>query len=1403
MINILKFLLLVATIFNGYNPGLGNNKSTIHFDHISLADGLSHSTINAICQDSIGFIWLATDDGLQRYDGTSLKTYKNTTDTNSLSNNQVMELYLDSEGRLWVGTMNGLNLYNQYSDNFTRIYLSNETPASNVIRSINEGGDKKIYVGTHFGLFVIENQFNKSHNLIDDFETESFASTTGKVTAINERHALSIIRDNQNNILVATLGPELNVINTSENSIKLVNYQSFLNNKYQGALTNPMRKVLFEDSDKNIWIGTESMGVIKWNRKNNSFSHILLPKEGSGIGNIPIHCFYQKNKNELWMGTDGAGIFIYNVDEGSFSNIRHDPGNQKSLSNNVVYDIFSDKSGIIWIGTFHSGVNKYTPSIAKFGRVIYDQSDEEGLSYPIVSSIFKDNADNLWVGTDGGGLNLKKPNGSGFIHYRHKYNDLKTLSSNTIISICQDSAENMWFGTWGGGVNRMNIDGTFTRFIVDNEKTGTITNNNIWDLYCDNKGRVWLATFGSGINVYIPALNKFYSYIPYIDSINNVQAKTVNCLFADADNVLWVGTTVGIIKVNLNQYKENPDKINYKVFSRKGIKLNDKRVNAIHQDKRGYYWFGTNSDGLQCYDPNSKSVKSYTISDGMPSNTIRSILEANDGTLWVSMSTNLIKFNPLTEEISVYEAGDGLQSAEFTNAHFKDANGKLFFGGTKGYNAFFPDDISPNKNLANVVITGIRIYNKPVRSNQQFNNRILLKNDITVTNNITLKHDEGFITFTFAALEFTNPSKNQYAYKLEGLEENWNYVMNRNEAVYTGLSPGSYLFKVKASNNDDIWTEGCAEMEVTVLPPWWKTWWALLAYIVLLLILLFALIKFILYQERKEHRIEVERLNAEKFKELTEMKLMFYTNVSHEFKTPLTLIIAPLKKLMQQELDGSAQKQVNTIYKNSKRLLRLINQFIDIRKLDKGELKIEPHYGDLVKYINEICFSFKEYAEENHIKLTFKSLFSRLNLTFDKDKIEKILFNLLSNSFKFTPPNGHIEVVVKPTGNNSPMKYNKRWENYEMVDIIVKDNGDGIPDEHLSQIFKRFYKLELESSDNYKYGSGIGLSLVKKLVEIHQGEITIKSKVNEGTVVKVTLPFKKDAVQPLDDDKEDKQEVEYVISANTIEQKSEVDERPSKTNTNFKTLLIVEDNFELRSFLKDHFVDKYNVLLAGDGKKGWEVCKNKHPDLIISDVMMPEMDGIQLCEQVKSDHETSHIPVVLLTAKTSEIHVLEGLNKGADDYISKPFSVDVLELKLNNILKNRQKLIEHFTQGVAIQPSKISITPADEEFINKALSLVENNMSNSEFSVEKLAFEVGMNRGSLSRKLQSLTTKTPVEFIRTIRLKRAAQYLEKSQLNISEICYKVGFNDPVYFRKIFKKEFSQTPSDFRKNQGKA
>ncbi len=1363
-------ILILHLFFPGKQASAQENRYV--FSHLNVNNGLSQNQITCVYRDSKGFVWFGTNAGLNRFDGSSIEDFTTGNPINgSIAANTINAISEDKKGNLLIGTSYGLsildgNTYEFKNLNYTSSVLNNcsDILYVNALTSDKEGNN---WIGTNSGCFCYNSQTGLIHHLLID--------STNCLSPLNG--IMSIVHDQNGNIWMSTKNGFIIKYNNSSKTL-----DKFKIPDHDESTRNSLTR-LFIDRDNDLWVGNLN-GLYLFDLNQEVWNSKFNDKFSQADGLIRVGAISQNEDGLIWVAADGGGAFIVDKKILSLTNLRHQPFDDQKLSSNGLSYVLCDQDGIVWLGTTKKGVNYYKKNINQFRIYRNLAGDPNSLSHNDVNAIIEDQHKNLWIGTDGGGLNYLDRTTQKISRIQSNPLSLNSLSSNIIVSLFRDHENKLWVGTYFGGLDMLDpVTGKFTIYKNKPEDSTSISDDRIYGIGEDSQNNLWVGTLGIGLNRLDRRTGKF-------DRINSHNSQICNdyitSIYRDKGKTLWISTTLGLSSI------EN----NAKSFTCLQNRPNDLKsiidnvVTNCFEDSRGFFWVGTNN-GLNVLNRSNNSFRHFTIADGLPSNSIHGIVEDKNRNLWISSKNGIAKLelkniqnmDQFDFSFTNYTISDGLQGKEFnTSSALCTSDGEIFFGGPDGLNAFYPDEIKEDDKPAKMIFRDFRIFNKSIPYGQKYDNRILLEKPIFNTKEIELKYGENSFTLEFIALNYFYPEKNSYSYKLEGFNNQWiNTDGKKNSATYTNLNNGTYTFRVKElkgkSNGEEI------SLKIIVLPPFWKSWMAYVIYAFLIFLMLILLRQLILVRERINMRIEHERLENQHLHEIDSLKIKFFTNISHEFRTPLTLIMAPVEKLLS-ELKGKQEvKYLKLIDQNARRLLQMVNQLLDFRKLEVQGFNYNPSFGDIIAFLKETVSSFANLSEQKHIQLVFRSKIKELNTFFDKDKLEKIMFNLLSNAFKFTPGNGKVSVTVETKTNNNDL-FNKDLVN-EII-IHVEDTGIGIAADKIEKIFTRFFQVD--SSGQVEKGTGIGLSLVAEFVKLHDGEIYVTSEVGKWSCFKIVLPVKNVDLPAESLLVSDNELVEHHFS---IEENYEIEPVSNKP-----ALLIADDNDDLRFYLKDNLFNKYQIHEASNGKEALKILANINIDLIISDIMMPEMDGIELCRRVKSDRTMCHIPLILLTAKSSEQQQLEGIEIGADDYVTKPFNFQILEAKISNIINLRKNARQVFRNKIQIEPHDITVTSLDEQFIRKALELVEKNMSVADYSVETMSRDLGMSRTLLYKKILALTGRPPLEFVRSLRLKRAALLLSKSQMNVSEIAFQVGFNDPKYFSKHFKIEFGVLPSKY-------
>ena len=1339
-----------------------NAQQQYSFLQVNNVDGLGSNRVTCIHKGSRGFIWIGTKSGLSRYDGSNVVNYKHdSTDSTSLPNNYIISIQEDVKRNLLIQTSTGYVVYDVHKERFIsdiNAYLGIK-PGVIYIETIYIDKNKKVWIKTSDQLYY--RKWNKETQVLEaKFPTKS----TENNSLIDFKHY------NNSYYYLFTDG----ILECYDDAFNLKFKDEYLFGKVEGGSLTPG---IFVDKENDVWFYGNDKGIFHFNSRSKEWKQYSVKTGDVRLSSDLIYEVIQDNNGLIWVATDHGGINIINKFSEEIIKLTHQSDYEKSIADNSIPDLYIDDDDIVWVATNKNGVSYYHESIHKFDHYRNLLTDKNSLPFSDVNCFLEDKKGNIWIGTNGGGLVYYDRKLNTYKSYKHNKDDDSSISSNVVMTLFIDHTDELWIGTYAGGVSR--FDGKrFKRYQYNTNSAHGLPYNNVWNIIEDDALNIWIGTNGGGIKLY-DRENDEFDKLPNKGKLT-LPTKNIADLHQLSNGNILIGTAYGayLYDTKEQRYKRIPGLVEELDFTYKS-------VNAVFEDTRGLYWIATN-EGLLVIDPQTSFVKRFNIKDGLPEHIMNSIVEDEFQTIWVSKSTGLsqiiVNKSSRDEEYSFhiyhFTEEDGLQANEFNpNAGYKTKDNELIFGGVNGFNLFKSKNIISNKSLPKVVLTGLQVYNQTILPDLEIRNLKILDESISSTKEIVLKHSMNVFSIDFAALNYFIPEKINYQYKLEGFNEDW-LVLNspQPKVTYTNLNAGDYVFKVKAANNDGVWNEEYTELKITVLPPFYATPLAYVIYGLLIILILIYYRYSTLRKERLKFSIEQERLMARKNHEMDEMKLRFLTNVSHEFRTPLTLILTPLQKLMEQEGSASNHKLLEVIDRNAKNLLNLVNQLLDFRKLELHGMRYNPSYADMVRFLKGISDNFEEAFGKKNIEFSFVHEVDKFMLSFDSDKLQKVMMNLLSNALKFTPPHGAVT-----------LKFGLDDE-LNMVHISIKDTGVGIKNEDIDKIFERFY----QSATNKKLGlsgSGIGLNLAKEMVQLHKGSINVESSEGEGATFTVSLPI----------EKLNEQAQENIEKAE--EELPEPDEEVAVKGK--PVVLLVEDNEDFRTFMKDTLLEKFTVHEAEDGQIGYEMVHKLMPDLIISDVMMPNKDGLELCQMLRSDIKTSHIPIILLTARTADEDKIKGLENGADDYITKPFNMELLLLRINSLLLKRSKMQKEFQKTVEINPSEVQITSMDEKLIIKAVELVEENIAESDFSVEDFSKKLGMSRVHLYKKLTSITGKSPVEFIRIIRLKRGAQLLEKSQMSIAEVAYAVGFNSPRYFSKYFKEEYGMLPTAYVKEKAKS
>jgi len=1328
-------------------------------------EGLSHDEVTAIVQDHDGFIWIGTRGGLNRYDGYEFKIFNQVPgDSNSLVNPSIESLFVDSKGNIWIGTKSGgVSKYNPKSGIFKNIVSNYKHPGSilpdNRILSFYEDSKGRIWMGTWAnGLVIYDEESNSSKQYLGNRLVNSIVGQVNGTVWVASNNGLfeynassdsfilnsslpanivcqELIVDEKRNVLWIAAQINFGLVKLDLNNNNWKSYKIGGSNSNQQNQVHVYQSIWLTEQGK-IWLGTWGTGYYSFNPENEKFERFLIYPENQATLNKDYDAvldIFQDRDDNIWLGTNGGGVCVL-TPKLEFSSVGYHPEPNKGLINTRIMSVVDDTNGNLWLGTIGSGLI-WSPDRENFYRVKYPGNMGES-GFFIIKYLYPDNSGGVWVGTNSGTFNISFENNEPkLVNIREKY-PLSQFPDNFQVVSMLDANNMFWLGTLDNGLILQDKERgyrTLKHFHVNNKESGILNCNRISYLLRDSKERIWIGTY-NGLHVYESSDSTINLAENSFKIEGDFSGNIITCIDEDLKGNIWIGTPNGLNR------------------------LTETRENSFRNDV-------------------------FTENHGLASNFIKAISHDLNGNIWVSTNIGISKYNAENNSFANYSETDGVKGKNFTEASvFRNQKGELFFGGTMGLTYFQPEKIMTLHAVNQPVFTGLKVLNQPVEVNQKFGPVIILNQSIFHTREITIPYRFNNFEIQFSALDFKSNGKNRYQYKLENYDESWNDIGTRRFLIFNNLRWGDYILKVKSANSQNVWNETAAEIKIKVLPPFWQTWYALVFYI-LLVVAIVSLIRWnAVKQERLASNLEMEKMQHAQDQKISEMKFQFFTNISHEFRTPLTLILAPLKEILnsenQKSLSDEVLNKIQIVQKNAIRLMRLVNQLLDFRKAETGNMKLYARISNLEEFVNEVCLPFYELAKINEIDFSVYLKLTTKNIWFDPEKMEIILNNLISNAFKFTKEKGKIEISL--------------FEEEDEILLTVADNGPGIPPTEINHIFDRFYRIE--KGDNMG-SSGIGLALVKRLVELHKGSISVFSQPNKNTEFVVSLQKGNKHLLP-----EEMIQTEDFIKS--IERNEPIFSGifPAKSKAKPKSeecILIVEDNQEVNDYLKHLLEPFYNVKVAFDGSEGYDLAIETIPDIIVSDVMMPKMDGFELCEKIKSNKKTSTIPVILLTAKSAGQFKLLGTQMGADEYISKPFDPNYLVEKIQNLLTSRKKLQKQFSKSVRLEPSDIEITDSEEQFISKTLAIIEKNLQNPDFSSDVLAAGLNMSSSSLYRKLKNITGFSTAEFIRSIRIKRAAQLLADKQLTITEIAYDVGFIDIKHFRAVFQKQFGCTPSEYR------
>ncbi|MHA8091521.1 hybrid sensor histidine kinase/response regulator transcription factor [Aquirufa regiilacus] len=1330
-------------------------QSIQRFERLSTASGLSQSTIFKIIQDRRGFLWFATADGLNRYDGHSFVIYRHDPgDANTLSGSDISSVVEDQDGNLWVAArssgLNKVDLKTGKITRFTRGPKGVDFSSLTMSSLLSVGKHRLLASVIGVGILV--------------FDTQNNTFLPGESEVINPlvKEVVRLYKHSNGSIWMGTRTGQL---------ISYVGNHSFIPFDFSAKsnASNFRVRSLFEASNGDLLVGTEGNGLFRFNPQNQQFKRVFYQaKDPLSRQNI-VSSLVRDAKGNLWIGTDNG---IYALQRENFSQPKHIPSNPDpdlGISSFSVMSMFTDSNRNTWIGTWEAGLNISFFQKSRFSVLRYKPNTFQGLLSNKVTSLSAGDDRGVWVGSN-----------VGLSFFNHKLGKVEHMINQAVVNkfnvttgfdvnLLQAMPDgSVWVSAWGKGLFHFNPPNDLQPFPFRNNEAGMK-----WTSLFLDQNRLLLGAQAKGLFAFDLATKSFYN--PYGDfSSQELKNKNINSILKSSQGQIWVGTTMHGVYI----YDPNSRKIQHLVRTNSANSLKYNHITCIKEDRQHRIWVLTNGGGLHLYLGEGKGFRVFTVADGLGSNTLRGMEEDKKGDLWFTTNGGISKMDAKSLAFVNYDEADGLQGKEFIiTAHAKNKQGWMFFGGVNGLNYLKSDSLRMRLDVPHVYLTGLKIFNKSVQVGEE---NSPLTADLPDLKTLVLQPDQSVFSLDYVALEYQRPKNNRYAYFLEGFDKEWNFVGTQRTATYTNLSPGSYIFKVKATNSDGVWGENPVELRIEVLPPWYRTWWAYLLYFLALVAVVYGFMREIQIREAFKTDIRLKEIEKERIRELEQIKTSFFTNISHELRTPLTLIISPIEKyfLKNASIPKEQLGRLQSIHQNAQKLLRLINQLLDLSKIEAGKQHPVIAKHDMISQLVHILQGFESYAQQKQIKLKYEFPVDSLWVYYDSDIIEKCLSNLLSNAFKHTPEDGKIGVEL-----DLEQVFIGTEPHVRQVTLRVLDTGRGISEAHLPHVFDRFYQIP---DAVQVVGTGVGLSLCKELIQLHRGDIQVKSKLGEGSAFILNFPVELAAFDPtwVQATVTQKVSVEDLQAVHSIQQEKPI-------------LLVVDDHAEMREFIGGIFDSRFQVIYADRGEDGLEKANTYLPDLVITDWMMPGMSGINLCRALRQNAKTNHIPIVILTSKSSQESQIEGMQSGADDFVSKPFNADILEIRVNTLMDAKERLRKNWQKHMIQQEFSEGKLPIFEDaFLLKATQLIIDHLSDPDFDVEDLEKGLDMSKMQLYRKLKNLTSLAGNEFIRSIRLQQAKVLLETGNLNISEVAYQVGFNDPAYFTRAFKKQYGRTPKSF-------
>lgn len=1322
---IIVFILFVTNIILSSFPSLAGGFD-YYFRNMVVEDGLSQNMVYSIMQDKTGFMWFGTLDGLNRYDGLEFKVFKKDNDDknyHSIGSNKIFSLLQTNDDNIWIGTSNGIYIYNPLMETFSRFNTSTvgREEVGGIIRDLKLDKDGEIWIAVqNKGVFCYTNKKELIH------------------FPLNEANVRKIEFDLEGKVWLATHGAGLIKLDPISHK-----FESFLIDSKMNK--NPINiNTILSYNSSYLLVGTTNKGVQKFDLNEKKYTPVI--EKGFDGDQLFVRSMIKTENHEVWIGTE-KGIYILDLRTMAFVNLKHTYNDPYSLSDNAIHSIYQDREGGIWIGTFFGGINYFNTSFSRFDKY-YPNVGRNSISGKSISEFCEDNLKNIWIGTEDAGLNKFNPDTKAF--------SKGPIASENIHSLLYEDGM-LWVGTFSDGLYVIDLQTQKVSSYRNTSSTDSPKDDNIYSLFKDSSGIIWIGSM-TGLQYYDKLSDKFA----------RVNEEKINCqvndILEDHKGVLWFAT-IGDGIFSYNRFENNWQHY----LSTLDLPCDDtgKTVICLLQDKKNRLWAGTEGAGLSMFNSETSSFSIVANSNtGLPNDVIYKLIEDSKGFIWGSTNKGIFRFNPETMKIDIFTHSNGLLGDQFNyKSGLRDSLGKIYFGGVKGFVVFDPENFNVNEYIPNIVIKSFQIHNREVSLTEK---NSPLSNSIIYTSSIEIPYNTSVFSIGFVALSYLHPNGNKYAYKLEGRDSEWSYIDKAHQINYTDLSPGSYVFLVKGSNSDGVWNEVATSLIIKVGSPWYRTSWAYSFYLVFISALIYFSIVYFIRKSQRQNAQLLKELENRKEKELYSAKIDFFTHITHEIRTPLSLIKIPFEDIMRDVDKGDLNwNNYSIIQRNVNRLLKLVNELLDFRKTEAQGLRLNFVKTDVVFIVKDVIERFRPSFESKGVEFNLNCEVDSLLVDVDREVFIRILSNLLSNALKYS-----FKII----------EFEFSFSQDTFI-ISISNDGDKIPDQYVERIFEPLFKL-----NNNIQGTGIGLAFVKALIELHKGTIYCDNSSDNRTTFVITLPLSQDYTINMDNGEKENNAHDGPLSLSQLE--SVLSKRSNHT------ILTVEDSEDFQELLKRHLKRKYHVLQSKNGLEAMGVMDKENVDLVVCDIMMPVMSGLEFCKAMKENLKYSHIPIILLTAKTNMESKIEGMNCGADGYIEKPYSVDYLVAQIDNLLESRRKMQETFKSSPELAFKSITHTKADEEFLEKLITVIHENIDDPDLNIDKLAGEMAQSRSSLYRKLKNVSELTPNDFILLVRLKKAAELIKQKQYQINEIAFMVGFNSPNYFSKCFFKQFGILPKDF-------